>query len=457
MTDLPDDIELLKAIIQQLVAETERLKAEIAELRRCLGLDSTNSHKPPSSDGYQKKTIKPGLPKGGKQAKGGQPGHKGNTLERVAQPDRIEVHLPGHCRCCARQFTADAAHEVVQSRQVFDLPAPKLEVTEHRLGQIQCCGWLQRGEYPVEVTTSVQYGPGVRALVTKLSGEHKMPLAQIGHLFADLYGYALNSATVEAALALGYALAEPVERQSMRCLLESETVHFDETGLRVAGKLHWLHVASTAGHTHLFLHEKRGGEALESDASILKDFTGTAVHDCWSPYFAFDEARHVLCGAHLLRELASLAENGSLWAGEMREFLLGLYKMPHPLEAAEPVRQHYQIILTRGDCEEPPPQRGQRGKPKRSVGRNLLDRLKKHEEGVLAFAVEPGVPFTHNQAERDLRPAKVKQKVSGCFRTKAGAQVYARLHAVISTCRKQGARVFDSLRELFSHRPVVLG
>ena len=457
MTDLSDDIELLKAIIQQLVAETERLKAENAELRRRLGLDSANSHKPPSSDGYQKKTIKPGLPQGEKQAKGGQPGHQGNTLERVAPPDRIEVHLPSGCRCCGRRFTANAAHEVVQSRQVFDLPEPKLEVTEHRLGQIQCCGLLQQGEYPVEVATFVQYGPGVRALVTKLSVEHKMPLKQIGHLFEDLYGYDLNSATVEAALELGYALAEPVERQIMTCLLESETVHFDETGLRVAGKLHWLHVASTEGHTHLFLHEKRGGEALKSDASILKGFTGTAVHDCWSPYFAFDEARPVLCGAHLLRELASLAENSSRWAGEMRELLLKLYQMPHPIEVAEPVRQHYPSILARGDGEEPPPQRGQRGKPKRSVGRNLLDRLKKHEEGVLAFALEPGVPFTNNQAERDLRPAKVKQKVSGCFRTKAGAQVYARLQAVISTCRKQGARVFDSLRELFSHRPVALG
>ena len=170
-------------------------------------------------------------------------------------------------------------------------------------------------------------------------------------------------------------------------------------------------------------HQKRGTAASESKASILKDFTGNAVHDCWSPYFSFDGMRHVLCGAHLLRELAGLMDDGSLWAEEMREFLLDLYKMPHPIAAADEVRNHYHVILAHADAEEPPPQPGGRGKAKHSAGRNLLNRLKKHEEGVLAFALEEDVPFTNNQAERDLRPAKVKQKVSGCFRTENGARV----------------------------------
>jgi transposase len=456
MTDLPNDIESLQAIIQQLLEENERLKAENAELRRRLGLDSTNSHKPPSSDGYQKKTVKPGLPKEGKRANGGQEGHKGNTLKRVAQPDHVQIHLPGQCQCCGRQFTPDEAHEVIQSRQVFDLPEPKLDVTEHRLGQIACCGVVQRGEYPAEVTASVQYGAGVRALVTKLSVDHKMPLEQISQLFEDLYGHDLNSATIEDALELGYALAEPVERQVIAHLLEQETVHFDETGVRVAGKLHWLHTAATETHTHLFVHEKRGAEALASEASVLKDFTGTAVHDCWSPYFNFEDARHVLCGAHLLRELNSLVENGSLWAEDMHGLLLALHNMPRPIVAAEEVRKHYHLILAQADLEEPPPQPGKRGKPKQSKGRNLLNRLREHEDGVLAFALEPGVPFTNNQAERDLRPAKVKQKVSGCFRTKPGARVYARLQAAISTFRKQGMNVFTCLWKLFLLRPVVV-
>ena len=455
MTELPNDIESLKAIIKQLLGENARLKAENADLRRRLGMDSTNSHKPPSSDGYKKKTVKPGLPKDGNRANGGQEGHKGNTLKRVEQPDHVKLHLPDQCQCCGRQFSANEA-QVIQSRQVFDLPEPKLEVTEHRIGQVECCGIAQCGEYPADVRASVQYGAGVRALVAKLSVDHKMPLEQISQLLEDMYGYDLNSATIENILELGYKLAEPIESESMTSLRESATVHFDETGVRVAGKLHWLHTASTETHTHLFIHEKRGNEALTDEASVLQGFTGTAVHDCWAPYFNFEEARHVLCGAHLLRELSGVAENGSLWAEDMHEFLLDLYKMPRPIVAAVEVRKHYRIILAQGDLEEPPPQQGKRGKPKQSVGRNLLNRLRKHEDGALAFALESGVPFTNNQAERDLRPAKVKQKVSGCFRTKAGASVYARLQATVSTFRKQGENVFAALRKLFARRQVVL-
>jgi transposase len=455
MTELPNDIESLKALIVQLLEKIAQLEAENAELRRRLGMDSHNSDKPPSSDGYQKKTVKPGLAQDKKGAKGGQVGHKGNTLKRVETPDSVQIHLPAQCPCCGRQFSADEA-QIIHSRQVFDLPEPRLEVTEHRIGQVACCGIWHCGEYPFEVKASVHYGPGVRALIVKLSVEHKMPLEQISQVFEDLYGYDLNSATITNTLEYGYHLAEVIERQSMASLREADTVHFDETGVRVDGKLHWLHTATTETHTHLFIHEKRGGEALTSERSVLKDFTGIAVHDCWLPYFNFGDARHVLCGAHVLRELAALEENGSLWAQEMREFLLDLYQMPRPLLAHEQVRQHYHIILAQAECEEPPPQPGKRGKPKQSPGRNLLNRLRQHEDGVLAFALDPGVPFTNNQAERDLRPAKVKQKVSGCFRTQAGARRYARLQAIISTFRKQGLNVFATLRDLFARCPIVL-
>ena len=454
MRDLPDDSEQLKALIRPLWEENERLKAELAELRRRLGMDSTNSHKPPSSDGYKKKTTAPGLPKSKGRRHGGQVGHPGKTLTPVEQPDRIEVHLPGQCSRCGRSFSADEAYEVIQRRQVFDLPEPRLEVTEHRLGQIECCGGVHGGTFPAEVTASVQYGPSVRALTTLLSVDHKLPLEPISQLFEDLYGYDLNSGTVLDTLRRGAEQAAPLEEATRTRLLGAEVAHFDETGIRVAGKLHWLHTASTDQDTHLFVHEKRGQEALDSDASVLKDFSGTAVHDCWKPYFHYPDARHVLCGAHLLRELAGLKEQGSLWAEEMHEFLLDLHGMSRPLPAADAIRTHYQIILEQADREEPPPQQGKRGRPKQSPGRNLLDRLRTHQEGVLAFALESGIPFTNNQAERDLRGTKVKLKVSGSFRTLGGARVYARLQAVISTVRKRGGNVFARLRELFSSPPV---
>ena len=251
-----------------------------------------------------------------------------------------------------------------------------------------------------------------------------------------MFGHALNSETVEAALEQGYELAAGVEAATVEQLKRAKVVHFDETGLRVAGRLCWLHTASNSLYTHLFVHPRRGGEALRSAASVLKDFGGRAIHDCLPAYYQFEQAKHGACLAHILRELQGLVEHGSAWAA---------------------ARNRYRQIVSEAELAEPPPeQKAGRGRPRSTAGRNLLRRLKEHEEAVLAFALVEGVPFTNNQAERDLRPAKVKQKVSGCFRTDQGAAVYARLQAVISTCRKQGRNVFATLRDLFARQPVCL-
>jgi transposase len=448
----------LQAENNHLRAENARLQAENAELRRRLGMNSTNSHKPPSSDGYGKKRVCSALPKEKKDF-GGQVGHQGKTLCQVDQPDKVVVHLPRQCGVCGRLFGGQEPYVVVSRRQVFDLPQPRLEVTEHRLGEVVCCGQVHRGVYPAGVSSVVQYGCGVRALVTKLSVEHRMPLEQICLLFADLYGCGLNSETVERVLAEGYVLAEGVELEVREQLLGCAVVHFDETGLRVGGGLWWLHVACTEAYTLFFVAAKRGLDALRSGSSVLKDFVGWAVHDCWGSYFQFGRARHSLCLAHILRELRGLVEGGSGWAEAMRCFLLELYGGVRPLPKGyhAGVRWRYRQILLRADEEEPPAERGLgRGRAKCSVGRNLMRRLALYEGAVLAFALVAGIPFTNNEAERALRPAKVKQKVSGCFRTVDGAKVYARLAGVISTCRKQGRNVFGFLRSLFAHEPVSL-
>ena len=452
--------ELLKRLAA-LEAENERLKAENAELRRRLEMNSQNSHKPPSSDGYGKKTVRPAMPKGEKRAPGGKPGHKGKTLRRVEKPDKVQVHLPEACSVCGRKMSVEEKHTILGKRQVFDLPEPKLEVCEHQLGQVECCGRAQCGQYPAHVKASVQYGPGVRALVTKLSVDHKMPLEQISSHFTDMYGYELNSQTVETTLEQGYDLAEPLEAVIVEQLKQAEVAHFDETGLRVAGKLHWLHTAGDAYYTYLFVHAKRGKKAMSSDKSVLKEFTGRAIHDCLASYFEFSNAKHGLCNAHLIRELQSLAEENSHWAQAMRDLLLELHQelsgVALSTQAAELLRQRYRQILRQADEEEPPPKARQgKGRPKNTPGRNLLKRLQQHEEAVLAFALVEGVPFTNNLAERDLRPAKIKQKVSGCFRTLLGAEIYARLQAIITTCRKQGRNIFATLRNIFSRQPVSL-
>jgi len=449
----------LEAEVARLQVEVACLGAENAELRRRLGLNSQNSHKPPSSDGYRKKRVQPALPKGEKHVAGGQPGHTGKTLRQVERPDRVRMHLAGHCAVCGRKIGVDEPHEVVSRRQVFDLPEARLEVTEHQLGCIACCGQKQCGEYPADVRSAVQYGSAVRALVVKLSVDHRMPLEQIGCLFSDLYGYELNSETVERALEEAYELAAPLEAETKEQLKRAQVAHFDETGVRVGGRLQWLHTASNALYTHLFVHEKRGEQALRSDASVLNDFTGRAIHDHLAAYYTFTQVEHGACNAHILRELQGLSDNGSAWGKAMHTFLLELYRQALPLqgEAATRAQQRYCQILSQAQLEEPPPEpNAGRGRPKSTPGRNLLRRLTEHEDAVLAFALVEGVPFTNNQAERDLRPAKVKQKVSGCFRTDRGAKVYARLQAVISTCRKQERNPFVTLRNLFAHQPVSL-
>ena len=456
---LRNEVARLEAENAHLREENARLQAENAELRHRLGKNSSNSHKPPSSDGYRKKPRRSSaMPKGEKRKRGGQAGHKGRTLRQVSRPDNIQVHLPHHCAVCGREVSADEAYQVVGKRQVFDLPEPKLLVTEHQLGEIHCCGVAQQGEYPAEVTATVQYGPGVRALVTQLAVAHNMPLGQISQLFADLYGYALNERTVENAVETGYQLAEPTEAAIKARLEGAGVAHFDETGVRVNGHLRWMHVASDAQYTYLFVHEKRGRKALESASSVLPKFSGWAIHDRLTSYFKFEQARHGLCNAHILRDLQGVIEEGRAWAKAMREHLLNLYRQGKVLEgeAAAEARRRYREILSQADAEEPPPYKppGRRGRVKNSPGRNLMRSLREHEEGVLAFALVEEVPFTNNQAERDLRPVKVKQKVSGCFRTEHGVERYARLQGLISTCRKQQRPVFLTLRTLFAHQPV---
>jgi transposase len=235
-------------------------------------------------------------------------------------------------------------------------------------------------------------------------------------------------------------------------------VHFDETGMRVEKSLHWFHVASTAWFTYLFVHKKRGKEALESEASLLKDFQNRAVHDCWESYFGFKQCQHALCGAHLLRELTNLTENGSKWAVKMKEFILDLYQNSQKATLVVADKQtwerEFNHICQLADQEEPPPKQGKRGKPKNSKGRNLLNRLLEHQEGWLAFAFVEGVPFSNNQAERDIRCLKTKQKVATNFQTFKGAQHYARIQSFTSTLRKHSMNVFQNLINAFDRKPI---
>ena len=291
-----------------------------------------------------------------------------------------------------------------------------------------------------------------------LSVEYRLPIKKIKNLLGDLYGCELNQSTILSANREGYQKLDREEKQIRAELLGSPINHYDETGVRVAGKLNWMHVSSNEKWTYLFVHEKRGKEALGSEKSDLKNYTGEAVHDCWESYFQFKNCRHIICNAHLLRELERLKENGSRWGRMMQKFIYTLYEASargkKELKYREKWESLYQRICRRGEKEEPLPQKNKKGRDKNSFGRNLLNRLKKYQAGILAYAFRAEVPFTNNQAERDLRNVKVKQKISNSFRKTEGAEDYARIQGFISTLRKQEMNVFQSLVNVFKEKDV---
>lgn len=459
-----DDIKALKELVKVLVdkltvleAENIRLKQEIDELRHRLGLNSRNSSKPPSSDGLKKKPAFPRYPKG---KNGGQPGHEGKTLEKVSTPD-IVIECKVETCTCGKNLTA-VPSELIYTRQTFDLPQPKLEITEYQVMQTICpdCGQIHKGEFPQGITSATQYGRGVKAFVTMLTNDCMLSFERTQRLFSDMYGYPINESTIQNIIETGYQKLEATEKNIQDKLIESQSVNSDETGVRCAGKLHWLHVVCTSVYTYLFIHPQRGKEAIEGEYSLLSRFFGWIVHDCWQSYFNLENAKHALCGAHLVRELQALLEIKCQWACNFKEFLLRIYHTPieQRQKARSQIETEYDTIIAKGQLQEPQPTRSgkKRGKLKRTKGRNLLERLEKHKDKVLAFAFSPEVPFTNNQAERDLRPVKVKLKISGCFRTFSGAEHYARIAGFISTVRKNQINVFKELCNVFDNNSYIL-
>ena len=443
--------EAIEQKYTELKEENADLKARVAELESQINSNSRNSSKPPSSDGYKKK---PAFPRKKKGKQGGQQGHKGRTLKQVEHPDKTIKHKPGPCDC--GYVFSDEELRVAETRQVFNLPKPRLEVTAHQLLKGKCpdCGKWHKGIAPEGVNAPVQYGYGVKTLAVLLNVDYRIPFKKIQILFSDLFGYAINESTVYSASGQCYEMLGPTEEMIKSGVVKSDATHADETGLRVAGKLHWLHTASSLLYTYLFVHEKRGRLALESDKSILNRIRGWLVHDCWSSYFRFNNMKHAICGAHILRELEGLIENGqSKWAKVFHVFLMHVYEMPfeEQVKRRDHIEDRFSLICSLGEKAEPPPRKtpGKKGRYKRTKGRNLVERLIREKEAVLAFAFNREVPFTNNLAERDIRPAKVKQKVSNCFRTTSGAEIYARIAGFVSTARKHDRNVFSELYTTF--------
>lgn len=461
--------EAVLALFDQMMAVVVSLATRVQALEDQQAKNSDNSGKPPASDGLKKKSKKRSLRERSGKKSGGQTGHQGHKLELVAAPDEIIVHTVAQCAGCQAALGTAAVSEVVR-RQVFELPPLRLVVTEHQAEVKQCaqCGTQTRADFPAEVAQTTQYGPGFRAWLSYLSQGQYLPLERISDLCEALFGQRVaDGTTVLANEAIATAVA-PVNRLAQQHLIETtETVHFDESGLRVDSKLNWVHVASTERVTVYHLDPKRGRAAIER-AGILPQRTGISQHDDWAPYYSYPDTTHAACNAHYLRELLFLEERyPQPWQADLRQLLLeikaavatareqGLTALSPPQLAGFAAR--YDQLLAQGLALNPTPDKppGQRGKVKQSPPKNLLDRLQGHRSAVLAFMVDFKVPFDNNQAERDIRMVKLKQKVSGCFRTEQGARTFCLIRGYLSTARKNGVGALDALRMALHGSPFI--
>lgn len=446
------------ALILALLAHIEKQDRRIAELERRLGLDSSNSGKPPSSDGYGKKPCPQNLREKTGKKSGGQEGHEGRNLKQVENPDHVVNHI---CPCgeCGRQLGLEHS-KGYRKRQVFDRPKPQpLEVTEHRAHTGVCpdCNTETAAPFPEDVSAPTQYGANIAALVVYLQNWQFVPEDRLAELMRDVFGVALSTATIAAMAKKKADELEGVADEIGKKVKQAAVKHMDETGLRITGVLQWLHVASTLLLTHYRISRKRG--------AMLDGVLGIIVHDFWKPYFTIAGVAHALCNAHHLRELKNLVEiEKEPWALAMSRFLR------QACHAANLARERstslnptfiawmlarYDRIVVEGlafhenqPClENPQAKRKRRGKPRRRAGHNLLLRLQGHKDDALRFLTNPDVPFTNNQAERDIRMMKLRQKISGCFRAEAGASTFATLRTVLSTARKQGWNILDTLSQ----------
>ena len=460
--------EAVVSLVRALLERLNRLESEVKDLQGQLRKNSRNSSKPPSGDGFGKRTRSLRSPS--ERGSGGQSGHPGQTLEWRSEPDVVERHPASVCSGCGTSLTGVAVEEVL-ARQVWDIPPIEVVVTEHQVEVKGCphCGEVNQGSFPPEAKTVVQYGPRLKGMMVYLMEGQLLPSNRVCEVLRDVVGVGVAEGTLYTTRAQCFEHLAPIETGIRQAIAQAAVVHVDETGLRVNQRLWWLHVASTDGLTYYFAHPKRGQVAMD-EMGILPTFSGTAVHDGWKSYQRYD-CGHALCNAHHLRELQYIFEHYTQsWAFQMSLLLVTLH---HQVEAAKAQGQsqlsqqdldafeaRYQAILAQGFADNPLPplsltrsKTRQRGRPRRSPPRNLLERLQTHSASVLGFMYDFTLPFDNNQAERDLRMMKLKQKISGSFRSEDGVKHFCRIRGYLATLRKQGLNVLDALLNVFSGNP----
>jgi transposase len=457
--ELKEIVAALRFLTEQQGAQIAGLEAQIAGLKERLGRNPRNSSMPPSAEGLSKPpTANRAERRAAKRRPGKQPGSEGKHLAQVIDPDAVATHVPRTCTSCGADL-ADADVVGVERRQVFELPEVRAFVTEHRMERRQCaCGCETKAPAPPEATAPACYGPGIRALAVYLSVYQHVPYDRLAEIFADVVGIpvsvgAIASMVSEAGGALGLFVSVVTD-----LLRDAPTVHFDETGARVEGSLHWVHVASSTLLTLLSCHKRRGGTAMD-DMGVIAKMTGVAVHDGWKPYRAYDGV-HALCNAHHLRELDGVIERfDQEWAEQMITLLLDAKESVEQAVARgeagldprvlHSIRVRYGKLIAKGRSANAEATTARTKTSYQRSATNLVKRLDTYRDDVLRFTTDFNVPFSNNQGERDIRMVKLQQKISGSWRTKVGADHFCAVRSYVSTMKKQDYSVLDGLQGLF--------
>lgn len=458
--------EILLNIIKSQSKQIEELTARIEELKRQNDekkhkKNSRNSSVPPSQEGYSKPAPKSRRKSSGAKS-GGQNGHSGNSMKIMKEPDEIREHYPEPCNNCPNRA---CCHAVVAERRYETDIIVETRLTEHRQ-MVCCCGKAGNvklsGAFPQNITGTKQYGSNLKGLAVALNTVGMVGIDRIHKLLTSVFDIAVSAGSVQNWVRqMASSVNDAVSKIRDR-IYSLPILNCDETGLRVAGSLHWLHCMCNERWSYMELHKKRGYDAMK-DIGLLPGYSNTLVHDFWKPYYSNDKARHGICNAHIIRELVYAEEEKRQdWAKEMRELLLEIHDsreqsiikgetcfQPSILEA---YLLRYDRIVTEGLARNPVAKKPswKRGRVAKGKTVCLLERLRDYKGDILLFATDWKVPFTNNEAERTIRFTKVKQKVAGCFRTREGADDYMLIMSFLSTARKQGVAWFEAVRQALS-------
>lgn len=456
-------LELCRREPEKVVDLILALEARVTSLEGRLNKNSKNSDKPPSSDGLRKP---PRQQSKSKRKPGGQKGHAGKTLKLSNKPDKVIQHGADYCQDCGESLN-EVEGIVLSRRQEIEIPEKPIQVIEHQRVQKRCpcCGQRNQGQWPTHLTGNVQYGRRFKAFCLYLLNYQLLPYERTAELLETLFGYQPGGGTLQSILEYAYTTLEPIEQTIKGAIRASPVDHADETSIRVEGHTKWLHVVSTLLYTYYYWSQYRGQKAHLADG-LLPSYDGILMHDAYRSYFVHTY-RHALCNAHLLRELQAIyeADQNQRWSWQMMRLLRTAWALVKtaqeaghsrlPPDQRDRILALFEQLLDQADQQVPrnQPQPGQRGRVAQSAARNLLDRIIEHKAAYLRFVTDFRVPFDNNLAERDLRMSKLHQKISGCFRTENGANIFCRIRGYISTLRKQGHDLLPALLSLWSNSP----